>query len=184
VTGDKPLPRIPPMWVPLAELARWLWDRHGLTESEIGDVVVDLRRISMNFQVEDEIIWGWPGWTVDWEAGRARWKQDADGIDYPLEVSWAAVTDAVTRLRRHTDEPQKPRSPFDARKAKTLLAAKKVCGDWPDAPTEPVTRAYLLQTFSGVSNDPHRQIRRELWPDIRRGRRPKRRHGGLAGKKS
>ena len=44
VTGDKPLPCHPPLWVPLAELARWLQKMYGLTESEIRDVVVALRR--------------------------------------------------------------------------------------------------------------------------------------------
>jgi hypothetical protein len=99
VTGGQ----IPPLWVPLAELARWLQEMHELTQSEIRDLVVDLRRWPTNFQVEDEIITGWPGWKVEWEAGRARWKQDPDGIDYPLEVSWDAVTDAVTRLRKRQE---------------------------------------------------------------------------------
>jgi hypothetical protein len=61
---------------------------------------------------------------------------------------------------------------FDARKAKALLLAKKVGGDWPDPPTEAETRTFLLLHFRGVSNDVHGAIRREVWPGIHRGRRP------------
>jgi hypothetical protein len=202
VTGDKPLPLIPPLWVPLAEVAWWLQKMHRLTESKIRDVVVDLRRIPMNFQVDDEIITGWGGWEVDWEVGRARWKQDPDGIDYPLQVSWGAATDAVKRMRREQLALQAPapgpaaaageletnaanagKPPFDANKALALLKATRDSGLWPDAPTEGVTRDLLLHLFSGVSNDPHRDIRREVWPGMHRGPRANQRRGGLTDKK-
>ncbi len=64
---------------------------------------------------------------------------------------------------------------FDARKAKALLAAKKVNGDWASPPTEDDSRTFLLGNFNGVPNEPHRRIRRELWPgQIKTGPRPKR----------
>jgi hypothetical protein len=70
--------------------------------------------------------------------------------------------------------PQKqPLPPFNAREAKALLVAKKLGGDWAVAPTEAVSRDFLLLNYRGVPNDLHRQIRREVWPDIRRGPRPK-----------
>jgi hypothetical protein len=50
VTGDKPLPRIPPRLVPLAKLAGWLQEMHGLTESEMRDLLVDLRAIPLPFR--------------------------------------------------------------------------------------------------------------------------------------
>ena len=67
--------------------------------------------------------------------------------------------------------PKKP--PFDAKKAKVLLVAKKIGGDWLVAPTEEESRALLKLHFRGVPNDPHRLIRREIWPDIRPGPRRK-----------
>jgi hypothetical protein len=91
---------IPPDWVPLPELARWLRDMYGLTESEIRDVVVYVRPLPFHFRIpsadEDEILMSWNGWRVDWDVGCARWKE----ADYPLEVSWDAVRGAVTRMRR------------------------------------------------------------------------------------
>ena len=42
------------------------------------------------------------------EAGRARWKQDPDGIDYPVVVSWYAVTGAVNRLRKRPSQAPGP----------------------------------------------------------------------------
>lgn len=109
MTGDKPLPRIPPLWVPLAELARWLQEMHGLTESEIRDVVLDLRGVSLWFRLldgspeEDENLESWNGLEVDWEAGRARWKQAPDSKYFPLVVSWEAVRGAVDRLRKRRE---------------------------------------------------------------------------------
>ena len=75
--------------------------------------------------------------------------------------------------RTQTNAANADKPPFDARIAKSLLAAAKDSGLWPIAPNEDVTRNYLLQIFSGVSNDPHREIRREVWPDMHRGRRTK-----------
>jgi hypothetical protein len=88
---------------------------YGLTESEIRDVILDLRRWPMNFRVsdgspeEDENLTSWNDLEVlddDWGAGRVRWKQTPEGIDFPLKVSWEAVMDAVTRLRQR-ERPEK-----------------------------------------------------------------------------
>jgi hypothetical protein len=63
--------------------------------------------------------------------------------------------------------------PFNAREAKALLAAKKVGGTWTNPPTETESVTFLLLHFSEVPRDPHRKIRHELWPNIRRGPRRK-----------
>jgi len=63
------------------------------------------------------------------------------------------------------------RMPFNRIRAKALLIAEKKGGIFKDRiPPEKETRLFLLRTFSGVPNDPHRAIRREVWPRIRRGR--------------
>jgi len=63
---------------------------------------------------------------------------------------------------------------FDEVRAMSLLAAEKVNGKWREAPTERESRTFLLLHFTGVPNDPHRRIRRELWPGNRPGPRRKR----------
>jgi hypothetical protein len=97
VTGNKPPPPIPPLMVPLAELAQWLRKIHGLSEEEIGGVVVYLRGNPTHFRLDGQIPESWDDLEVeDWGTGRARWKQDPAGIYYPLEVSWFWVEDAIT----------------------------------------------------------------------------------------
>jgi hypothetical protein len=67
------------------------------------------------------------------------------------------------------------RVPFESRRAKALLAGEKVGGCWGTIiPTEVETARFLRLHFTGVPSDPHRKIRRELWPDNRRGPRSKR----------
>ena len=105
VTGAKPLPRIPPPRVPLAELARWLSERHGLTESETGDVVVDLRRCPFGYWTAAPMRKHLTklerlGGGERWWAGRARWKQYPDSNYFPLVVAWEAVTAAVNLRKR------------------------------------------------------------------------------------
>jgi hypothetical protein len=192
---------LPPLWVPLPELPRWLQDMHGLTEAEAWDVLVYLRGWSFHFRVadDDESLTTWNGWDVkDWKIGRAHWEEDPPDIDYPLKVSWDAVARAVRQRREREPQalpppapnlpqvatadspvpaseiPTKKRlPPFDPREAKALLAAKKIGGTWADAPIEEESRAFLKQHFNGVPNDLHRQIRRELWRDNRPGPRSK-----------
>jgi hypothetical protein len=90
---------------------------HALTESEIRNVVLDLRRDSSRFRVvygtgEKEVIIGWPGWEVqDWEVGRAHRDEDPPGIEFPLEVSWDAVADAVARLRTRQERARQALPP-------------------------------------------------------------------------
>jgi hypothetical protein len=77
---------------------------HGLTENEIRDVVLDLRNVSLRFRVSfrvgvERIVTDWDDWVVDWEAGTVRGNRHPDGPDFPLEVWWGAVMDAVARLR-------------------------------------------------------------------------------------
>jgi hypothetical protein len=100
VTGGQ----IPPLWVPLAELAWWVRDMHDLTESEIRDVVVDLRGDPSRFRVSfrpgvERAVTDWKDWVVDWEAGTVRGNRHPDGPGFALEVSWDAVAGAVVRLR-------------------------------------------------------------------------------------
>ena len=65
--------------------------------------------------------------------------------------------------------------PFDSKRAKALLAAEKVGGLWREnAPTEGESKEFLRKHFAGIPNEPHRKVLRELWPDVRRGPRPKR----------
>lgn len=66
------------------------------------------------------------------------------------------------------------RAPFDAYKAKALMAGKKHGGDWKVAPTEPESFTFLMLHFKTVPRAQHREIRRELWPGNRPGPRPKR----------
>ena len=112
--GDKPLPCMPPLWPLLAELAWWLQKIHGLTESEIRDVVMDVRGVSLWFRLldggadEDENLESWNDLEVDWRPGRARWKQCPDSIYFPLVVSWVAVTGSVKRMRRERLALQAP----------------------------------------------------------------------------
>ena len=214
-TGMSTVTDLPPLWVPLPEVPRWLRDMHGLTEAEAWNVLVYLRSWSFHFRVsfdtgENEILMSWNGWDVkDWKLGRAHWKDDPPDIDYPLGVSWDAVTDAV-RMRTRQMQPPPPPNPsqklivnprgghlegqeieavavatasgarqkdakpqFDRKQAKALMAAQKVSGHWTTAPDEPTNREFLLHHFKGVSNDPMREIRRELWPDIKTGPKPK-----------
>ena len=105
VTGGQ----IPPLRLPLAELPGWLQKMHGLTGSQIRDVIVELLRFPPNFRLldgsreEDENLTSWNDLKAlddDWGAGRVRWKQDPDSTYFPLVVLWAAVTDAVNQLRR------------------------------------------------------------------------------------
>lgn len=112
MTDDKPLPRIPPPWVPLAELAGWLQEMHGLTASEMRDVLVDLRAIPLPFRLldgssdENTPLESWEDLEVeneDWWAGRARWKQCPGSSYFPLVVSWDAVTSAVNRSRKRQE---------------------------------------------------------------------------------
>jgi hypothetical protein len=93
---------------------------------------------------------------------------------WPGAVSAPAATEHVAPDAPAPANAKLPR--FDARKAKALLVAKKVGGDWVSPPTEDDSRTFLLANFNGVPNDPHRRIRREVWPGlIKTGPRPKRR---------
>jgi hypothetical protein len=85
------------------------------------------------------------------------------------------VPTIVNRNVASADIPQKEKlPPFDTTKAKRLLLSLRVSKVWSDAPTEPECRAFLLKFFNGVPNDPHRKIRREVWPDNRPGPKTKR----------
>jgi hypothetical protein len=86
---------------------------------------------------------------------------------------WPAEVAAADQGPDAANADKPPLPPFDPRKAKALLVARKDGGDWPKAPTEVETRNFLLLHFRGVSNDVHGEIRREVWPNIRRGRPPK-----------
>ena len=112
MTGDKPLSPIPPPLVPLAKLAEWLQEMHGLTESEMRDLLVDLRAIPLPFRLldgspdENTPLESWEDLEVeneDWWAGRARWKQYPGSSYFPLVVAWSAVTSAVNRLRKRQE---------------------------------------------------------------------------------
>lgn len=52
---------------------------------------------------------------------------------------------------------------FDVDVAARQLMNRKLSGEWPTPPTEPVTRAYLLQFFSGVPNGKHKEARHKVW---------------------
>lgn len=107
---------IPPLWVPLPELPRWLQDTHGLTEAEAWDVLVYLRTWPFYFRVvdEDENLMTWNGWDVkDWKIGRAHWKEDPPDIDYCLTVSWDAVASAV-RQRQERKQQALPADQMDS----------------------------------------------------------------------
>lgn len=69
--------------------------------------------------------------------------------------------DAGEKVIEHAAEVKNP--PFDETEAMRLLLFKKLSHEWPAPPTEKESRAFLLQHFSGVPNDPHRKIRREVW---------------------
>jgi hypothetical protein len=102
VTEVKPLP---PLYPPMTQLAGWLQEIYDSTATEIRDVILVLRRVSLNFQVlyssgKDEMISGWPDWDVNWTTFRARRKKLESGIDYPLTVSWEAAERAVIQLRK------------------------------------------------------------------------------------
>ena len=59
---------------------------------------------------------------------------------------------------------QRVRPTFNAVKARVFLTAQKVSRTWVGPPSEQDSRAFLLDFFSGVPNDPHRKIRHEVWP--------------------
>jgi hypothetical protein len=92
---------IPPLRVRLTALRALLMNKHGLTESEVDDVVVDLCRVPMRFRLawSEDVFWSWDDLQVNWAPGRARDKRHLNGPALPLEVLRDAVTDAVTRLR-------------------------------------------------------------------------------------
>lgn len=106
-------PIMPPIWVPLPELPRWLQDIHGLTEADAWSMLLHLRTWPFHFRVsygagKNEILVSWNGWDVkDWKIGRAHWEDDPPDIDYPLGVSWDAVVRAV-RLRRERERQALP----------------------------------------------------------------------------
>jgi hypothetical protein len=100
---------------------------------------------------------------------------------FPRESSVATVASperseptnkqAETAASIRTGDTMKP--PFDKKQAHALLAAKKVSRIWPNAPRERETRKFLKLHFRGVPNDPHRDVRRATWPDMKRGPKPK-----------
>jgi len=141
-------------------------------------------------------------YVTDWDAAEVDWSRGTVGgwvlkpggsrERLPIEISWTSVerfvrirlpewklemADRPTSQNQSTVSADSPKKkllpPFDAKTAKALLAAKKIGGGWSDPPTEAESRAFLLQNFNGVSNEPHRRIRKELWPSNRRGPRRK-----------
>jgi hypothetical protein len=89
---------------------------------------------------------------------------------WPHEIEEAAEQEAPPKAVASEPEPSS-RPPFNRNEAMALLASKKI-GKWREPPTEAESRQFLLLNFRGVPNDPHRAIRRELWPNkIRRGPR-------------
>jgi hypothetical protein len=199
VTGGQ----IPPLWVPLAELARWLQDMHGLTEAEIRDVVLDLRRVSLWFQVSfrdgvERVVTDWDDWVVNWETGTVRGNKHPDGPDFPLEVLWDAVADAVTRLRSRqrrerlavpAPTPPKPKAPVEAPPPPKAIPPTKLLAAWaeyltqhPDPDTRPnkdAQRAGMAAAFPDHAPPDERAMQRlradPITPPKWRegGRRPK-----------
>lgn len=159
------------------------------------------------------VVVDWETAEADWTQGTVLVIGLGDGtkLRLPIEVFWEDVEPYVSaRLRRWTLKPPdaaaqtpktlqiaaaevasvepgvpsgKPLPPFDAKGAMGQLAAKKVAGGWAIAPSERVTKEFLLQLYDTVPRAPHRKIRRDLWPNIRRGPPSKQRPGEIATRK-
>jgi hypothetical protein len=105
----RPQPQqIPPLWVRLAELSEWLDHVYGLGGGAlVRELVTELRTDPSHFRLvssdgQTRIVPSWDeieaaGYLVDWETGDV-YAQDGS-IHFPLEVSWRAVTDCVSRWR-------------------------------------------------------------------------------------
>jgi hypothetical protein len=94
----------------------------------------------------------------------------------PIEgaaVETSAVQQPVIQGAAQPNKGAEKLPPFDEKTAMVLFVAQKKSGVWQREPTEDVSRAFLKKHYSGVPNDPHRALRRRVWPEMRRGRKRK-----------
>lgn len=93
-----------------------------------------------------------------------------------IAVRKSASTEENKERAKAPDAP-KMKKPFILNEAMAQLVVKRHTGEWLTAPSEKVSKEYLLLIFERVPDHPHRKMRRRLWPDIRRGPKTAKRAG-------